>query len=131
MITLFMPVGKFLRSWSRHSTYWAIPTPDWYIALFAGCPKSSMKSFKLIQIAAMRVLKGAKWREHISPILACLHISICLHIWYSYITLLRHFTVRQLVDLWFLEFLKVKWEVLPSAINLLPGGTSSQFWMKR
>ena len=46
---------------------------DYCNSLFAGCPKSSIKSLQLVQNAAARLLTGTRRREHITPVLESLH----------------------------------------------------------
>uniref|UniRef100_A0A3B3B7H9 Reverse transcriptase domain-containing protein n=1 Tax=Oryzias melastigma TaxID=30732 RepID=A0A3B3B7H9_ORYME len=46
---------------------------DYCNSLLIACPKSSLKSFQLVQNAAARLLAGTSRREHITPVLASLH----------------------------------------------------------
>ena len=46
---------------------------DYCNSLLAACPKSSLKSFQLVQNAAARLLTRTKRREHITPVLKSLH----------------------------------------------------------
>jgi hypothetical protein len=46
---------------------------DYCNALLAACPKTSIKSFQLVQNTAARLLTGTKRREHITPVLKSLH----------------------------------------------------------
>uniref|UniRef100_A0A8C6SKQ3 Reverse transcriptase domain-containing protein n=1 Tax=Neogobius melanostomus TaxID=47308 RepID=A0A8C6SKQ3_9GOBI len=46
---------------------------DYCNSLLAACPKSSLKSFQLVQNAAARLLMRTKRREHITPVLKSLH----------------------------------------------------------
>ena len=46
---------------------------DYCNALLAACPKTSLRSFQLVQNTAARILTGTKRREHITPVLKSLH----------------------------------------------------------
>jgi hypothetical protein len=46
---------------------------DYCNCLLAACPKSSLRSFQLVQNAAARLLTRTKRREHITPVLKSLH----------------------------------------------------------
>ena len=46
---------------------------DYCNALLAACPKSTIKSFQLVQNTAARILTGTRRTEHISPVLENLH----------------------------------------------------------
>ena len=46
---------------------------DYCNSLFSGCPNTILKTLRLIQNAAVRVLTRSNTRDHISPILASLH----------------------------------------------------------
>lgn len=46
---------------------------DYCNSLLAACPKSSLRSFQLVQNAAARLLTGSNRREHITPVLKSLH----------------------------------------------------------
>ncbi|XP_029998146.1 uncharacterized protein LOC115424892, partial [Sphaeramia orbicularis] len=46
---------------------------DYCNSLLVACPKSSLKSFQLVQNAAARLLTGTNRRDHITPVLQALH----------------------------------------------------------
>lgn len=62
--------------------------------------------------------------EYLNPLKSCPHLI--LEISPYHISLIEHFALRLLAYLWFIGYLKVQWELKPSASRLLFSGISSQ-----
>lgn len=62
--------------------------------------------------------------EYLNSLKSCPHLI--LEISPYHISLIEHFALRLLAYLWFIGYLKVQWELKPSASRLLFSGISSQ-----
>ena len=113
---------------------------DYCNSLLSGWPSNSASRWYKI------LLTGTRRRDHITPVLAPLYwlpvkfriiFKILLHSHkalnnqvpsYSkefHIIQINHFSPKAQALLWFLEYVRVEWEVEPSATKLLSCGTSS------